>query len=85
MKKTKTLSANSNLSDKQDNYEYGYVKKWVNYSEKFGIGFILNNGIIGIFFNDKSKIVLSNFGITFHYFTAKSGKQFNTFNILNYP
>lgn len=74
----------TNLSDKNESHEYSYVKKWVNYSEKFGIGFILNNGIIGILFNDKSKIVLSNFGITFHYFNSKS-KSYNTFNILNYP
>lgn len=48
------------------------MKKWVNYSEKFGIGYILNNGIIGIFFNDKSKIILSNFGITFHYISSEN-------------
>lgn len=73
------------MSDKADQYEYGYVKKWVNYAEKFGIGFILNNGIIGIMFNDKSRIVLSNFGVTFHYFQGKQGQGYDTFNILNYP
>lgn len=70
-KNINTNSLNSNISDKTENYEYGYVKKWINYSEKFGIGFILNNGIIGIMFNDKSRIVLSNFGVTFHYFQGK--------------
>lgn len=71
MKKTRVSTVNSNISDRIDYYEYAYVKKWVNYSEKFGIGFVLNNGIIGILFNDRSKIVLSNFGITFHYFQGK--------------
>lgn len=61
---------------------YEYVKKWVNFSEKFGIGYILNNGIIGIFFNDKTKIVLSNFGITFHYI-ENSEKE--TYNIVSFP
>lgn len=64
--------------------EYEYVKKWVNFSEKFGIGYILNNGIIGIYYNDRSKIVLSNFGITFHHISPKRN-EIETYNILSYP
>lgn len=61
-----------------------YVKKWVNFSEKFGIGYILNNGVIGICYNDKTKIVLSNFGITFNYFSSK-GQDYQTYSIVEYP
>lgn len=34
------------------------VKKWINYSSKYGIGYLLTNGCYGVFFNDSTKIVL---------------------------
>ena len=73
------------ISNETEDYEY--LKKWVNFSGKFGVGGIFNNGIICIFFNDKSKIVLSNFGISFHYIVDKFNQQnsIETFNILKYP
>ena len=78
--------SNSGLEDisKDVTNDYEYIKKWVNFSEKFGIGYILNNGIIGIYYNDRSKIVLSNFGITFHYISVKK-TEYETYNILSYP
>lgn len=35
-----------------------YVKKWVDYSSKYGLGYLLSNGGTGVFFNDSTKIVL---------------------------
>jgi polo-like kinase 1 len=35
-----------------------WVKKWVDYSSKYGLGYILSNGSIGVFFNDSTKIIL---------------------------
>jgi len=71
-------------SENKEQFEYEYVKKWVNMSEKFGVGFILNSGIIGILFNDKSKIILSNFGITFHYIGYKESSH-STYTLFNHP
>jgi polo-like kinase 1 len=34
-----------------------YVKKWVDYSSKYGLGYLLSNGSSGVFFNDSSKII----------------------------
>lgn len=34
------------------------VKKWVDYSNKYGLGYLLTNGATGVFFNDNTKIVL---------------------------
>ncbi len=34
-----------------------WVKKWVDYSSKYGLGYILSNGMTGVFFNDSTKIV----------------------------
>ena len=41
---------NKNLSDI-------YVKKWVDYSSKYGLGYILSNGHVGVNFNDSTKIM----------------------------
>lgn len=35
-----------------------YVKKWVDYSSKYGLGYLLSNGYTGVFFNDSTKIIL---------------------------
>ena len=35
-----------------------YVRKWVDYSTKYGLGYLLSNGFSGVFFNDCTKIVL---------------------------
>ena len=35
-----------------------WVKKWVDYSSKYGLGYILSNGAAGVFFNDSTKIIL---------------------------
>ena len=45
-----------------------WVKKWVDYSSKYGLGYILSNGSVGVFFNDSTKIVLEPTGNSFYYF-----------------
>jgi hypothetical protein len=35
-----------------------WVKKWVDYSQKYGLGYLLSNGAAGVFFNDSTKIIL---------------------------
>lgn len=35
-----------------------FVKKWVDYSSKYGLGYILSNGAVGVFFNDSTKIIV---------------------------
>jgi polo-like kinase 1 len=37
--------------------EYTSVKKWIDYSSKYGIGYILSNNSYGVFFNDSTKIL----------------------------
>ena len=39
-----------------------WVKKWADYSSKYGLGYILSNGCPGIFFNDATKIILDSNG-----------------------
>ena len=39
-----------------------YVKKWVDYSSKYGLGYLLSNGSTGIYFNDSTKMILDETG-----------------------
>jgi hypothetical protein len=33
------------------------VKKWIDYSSKYGIGYALSNSMIGVYFNDSTKML----------------------------
>lgn len=37
-----------------------FVKKWVDYSTKYGLGYLLSDGTTGIYFNDSTKMCLDN-------------------------
>ena len=34
-----------------------WVKKWVDYSAKYGMGYTLSNNCTGVYFNDHSKMI----------------------------
>ena len=73
--KSKNISSNEKTKDteKVDNSGYVppfinstflskkevWVTKWVDYSTKYGLGYILNNGLIGVYFNDNTKMLLN--------------------------
>ena len=44
-----------------------HAKKWIDYTSKYGLGYILSNGSVGVFFNDATKIILEQ----------KDGKKFD--------
>ena len=53
-----------------------WVKKWVDYSSKYGLGYLLSNGFTGVFFNDSSKIILDPKTSNFNYIERRmSDKQ----------
>lgn len=49
-----------------------WVKKWVDYSSKYGLGYYLSNEATGVFFNDSTKIVLDPNGYHFDYYERRS-------------
>jgi len=49
-----------------------WVKKWVDYSSKYGLGYLLSNGVTGVFFNDSTKIILDAKTTTFEYMERRS-------------
>lgn len=52
-----------------------WVKKWVDYSSKYGLGYYLSNEVTGVFFNDSTKIVLDPNGYHFDYFERRSSDR----------
>jgi len=68
-----------------------WVKKWVDYSSKYGLGYLLSDLATGVFFNDSTKIVIDPKGHTFYYYERKAvsstEKQdvMSTFTLTEYP
>ena len=52
-----------------------WVKKWVDYSSKYGLGYCLSNEATGVFFNDSTKICLDPNGFHFDYMERRSADR----------
>lgn len=65
-----------------------WVKKWVDYSTKYGLGYLLTNGATGVFYNDSTKLILDPKGVNFEYYERRmSDKQdvVSSYSMTNYP
>ena len=65
-----------------------WLKKWVDYSSKYGLGYLFSNGCAGVFFNDSSKITSDIEGNTFQYLTKSTGTaddQLMEYEFAQYP
>ena len=52
-----------------------WVKKWVDYSSKYGLGYLLSSGASGVFFNDSTKIILDPNGHHFEYLERRTSDK----------
>lgn len=57
------ISLDVNPKEEQEETPEVYVKKWADFSSKYGLGYYLSNGAYGVLFNDSSKLILDAFGI----------------------
>lgn len=65
-----------------------WVKTWVDYSSKYGLGYLLSNGSSGVFFNDSTKIVLDPSGTYLEYMERRSQDRqdiMNQYGVNEYP
>jgi polo-like kinase 1 len=65
-----------------------YVKKWVDYSTKYGLGYLLSNGSSGVFFNDCTKIILDPSKESFEYIERRSSDRTDVvvaYSLNSYP
>lgn len=81
----------ANLNQEQIKGPNIWVKKWVDYSSKYGLGYLLSNQATGVFFNDATKILMDSDGLKFYYYERKAvssteKQDFMTAHMLNdYP
>eukprot|EP00092_Neocalanus_flemingeri_P098580 GFUD01125716.1.p1 GENE.GFUD01125716.1~~GFUD01125716.1.p1 ORF type:complete len:583 (+),score=175.64 GFUD01125716.1:143-1891(+) len=57
-----------------------WVSKWVDYSDKYGYGYSLNDDSIGVVFNDLTKLLLLADGLNIHYIDYESSEHYYTMN-----
>ena len=67
--------------------EEAYIKQWINYSDKYGIGYLLTNETCGVYFNDNSKILLHPDNFSLEYFEKGLDKveKRQCYNMKSYP
>ena len=86
--KNETNTANSPEGDPNLKGPDTWVKKWVDYSSKYGLGYLLSNGFSGVFFNDSSKIILNPNTNKFYYIerrTTDKQEVIVSHNLTDYP
>ncbi|KAJ3050871.1 Cell cycle serine/threonine-protein kinase cdc5/MSD2, partial [Rhizophlyctis rosea] len=44
-----------------------YITKWIDYSNKYGLGYSLRDGSVGVYFNDSTSIILAADNLHFEY------------------
>ena len=92
-KKMKTdiqLNPVSNVNQNKDNIKIPdvWVKKWLDYSSKYGLGYLLSNGHLGVFFNDSSKLILNTTTNEFNYIERRvSDRQeiYSSYLLTDFP
>ncbi|XP_076046777.1 serine/threonine-protein kinase polo isoform X2 [Oratosquilla oratoria] len=57
-----------------------WVSKWVDYSDKYGLGYQLCDDSIGVLFNDFSKLLLLADGENIHYIERNGTEHYHTLN-----
>ena len=55
-----------------------WVVRYVDYTSKYGLGFLLNTGSAGVYFNDSTKIIVSPDGCSFQYNERKRKEKGTT-------
>lgn len=82
------IGDNNSYFDENKIINKTYIKQWVDYSysSKFGLGYVLTNGNLGVFFIDKTKIILNKKSNKLNYIYIKEeNEKYDEYDINNYP
>ncbi|KAM6114182.1 serine/threonine-protein kinase PLK1 [Pterocles gutturalis] len=60
-----------------------WVSKWVDYSDKYGLGYQLCDNSVGVLFNDSTRLIMYNDGDSLQYIEQNSTESF--FTVRSYP
>jgi polo-like kinase 1 len=75
----------SRRSIAEPKYNYITVKKWIDYSSKYGIGYILSNNMIGVYFNDSTKILTNSEEFFFYIERVEKEDITNRYSFKDHP
>jgi hypothetical protein len=73
MSKSPSRQFSNQSQNLQNDSSFIFVKKWIDYSSKYGIGYALTNGSCGVYFNDSSKML--SFSDDFFYYIEKVERE----------
>ena len=60
-----------------------WISRYVDYTSKYGLGFLLNDGSAGVYFNDSTKIILSQDGNIFQYIERRKASSSESSKVPN--
>ncbi|CAH1787426.1 unnamed protein product [Owenia fusiformis] len=60
-----------------------WISKWVDYSDKYGLGFQLCDNSVGVLFNDSTRLILTGNGANVQYIERDGNEHFHTLTV--YP
>lgn len=60
-----------------------WISKWVDYSDKYGLGYQLCDNSVGVLFNDSTRLILYDDGDTLQYIDRNSAESY--LNVRSYP
>ncbi|TEB14477.1 protein kinase [Perkinsus sp. BL_2016] len=60
-----------------------WIVRWIDYSSKYGIGYQLSTGRIGVYFNDATKMVFGNNSRSVEYLFRHKGDKSDTVNVIS--
>jgi len=77
---SKPVRSNSNEDDAEDpaSVPVYWVGKWVDYSDKYGLGYQLSDNSVGVLFNDQTRLILYQDGENMQYIEADGTECFHT-------
>ncbi|KAJ3034205.1 Cell cycle serine/threonine-protein kinase cdc5/MSD2 [Rhizophlyctis rosea] len=52
-----------------------FITKWIDYSNKYGLGYQLRDGSVGVYFNDSTSIILAADNMHFEYLYYEKGNE----------
>jgi len=76
-KNIKSIPSKSNIihNEQSENIYDISVTKWMDYTSKYGLGYVLSNGHVEVYFNDSIKIIYRPNGTNFIYIERKADKS----------
>jgi len=89
LRSTGNINTTTKKNDPSSSGEFGiHITKWMDYTSKYGMAYILSDGTTGVIFNDTTKLTFSADENNFEYIQKKPNQQreaLAAYNLAKYP